>query len=56
MGTRSNHHGKKQPKIMKWGSGITLTKKDMYDKDGKCILPQGRLPKRLIPRSKYQPK
>lgn len=33
----------------------TLTKKDMYDKDGKCILPKGALPKKYCPRSKYIP-
>ena len=32
-----------------------LTRKDMYDKDGECILPYGGLPKRYKNRSKYDP-
>ena len=32
----------------------TLTKKDMYDRDGKCILPKRR-EKKYMNRSKYDP-
>ena len=32
-----------------------MTKADMYDKDGKCILPK-ITPKKFINRSKYSPR
>jgi hypothetical protein len=35
--------------------GITLTKKDMYEKNGKCILPYGGIKKSWRNRSKYNP-
>lgn len=32
-----------------------LTRKDMYNAKGECILPYGELPKKSRPRSKYIP-
>lgn len=37
------------------GKQKPLTKKDMYDKDGNCILPKGALPRKYQNRSKYDP-
>jgi hypothetical protein len=31
----------------------TLTKKDMYNEKGECILPKGKLEKKYVRRSKY---
>jgi len=52
----SGQRGKLTKKLRKrlYGGGITLTKKDMYDKYDNCILPKGSF-KRFIPRSKYSP-
>lgn len=40
--------------IIREGEMKPLTKTDMYDKKGKCILPKGALPKKYC-RSKYDP-
>lgn len=44
-----------EEKIFSKGGGITLTRKDMYNSKGECILPKGMFPKKYINRSKYIP-